>query len=171
MRSSRPDWVLFALVAGVSASVLVRGSEQKQGRGPMRLDDGIPIGTLGHRLGDYLTIEGVRENEMKVSDKTIWVDTVNGKKLRERVLIEVENVSFDATSRNVLKGYESFRMAGPPPAWIAFEKEQGRNPMLPPTVWRVNPFFVALDVVKPPALRQEFLKEKAEAEKRRRDGQ
>ena len=68
----------------------------------------IPIGSLGYRLGDYLTVEGTRAEGAKVGIQTLLVDTVNGKKLRKQIAIEVANVrELPKGTRIALNGYET----------------------------------------------------------------
>ena len=56
-------------------------------------ESGIPRGRLGHPLGTYLTIEGVRAEAGKVGTQTLVVDTINGQKVDEPVGIWIDNVA------------------------------------------------------------------------------
>ena len=66
----------------------------------------VPVGSLGQRLGDYVTIEGVRLDAGKTGASTLRVDTVNGRKPPEPVVIWVENLKLPKDKRCKLKGYE-----------------------------------------------------------------
>src|SRR5262249_41414187 len=108
---------------------------------------------LGYQLGKYLTIEGVRAEEGKVGSRTLLVDTVSGKKLDKPVAVWVNNLDLPAKQRCVLKGYETGKMIGTPPAVLEAAKEQGgKNVEARQAVWQWYPYFVALIVVEPKGL-------------------
>jgi hypothetical protein len=112
----------------------------------------VPIGSLGHPLGAYLTVEGVIDPELSKTPP-LRVDRVNGRKLREPVDITVENLRLPAGVRCVLKGYETARMVGRPPAVVAAAQEAGEEP--PPggaAAWGLHLEFIALKVVAPAGL-------------------
>ena len=72
-----------------------------------------PGGNLSNNLGTYLTIEGVLYDcNGKVESNSIVVDTVNGKRLEEPVLILIKNVRLPGKERCVLKGNELGAMIG-----------------------------------------------------------
>lgn len=73
-----------------------------------------PVGTLGYRIGSYLTIEGVRAEQGKAGARTLLVDTISGCKLDEPLTIWIENVALPPGERCVLKGYETGRWIGTP---------------------------------------------------------
>ncbi|MDY0169578.1 MAG: hypothetical protein RBS80_23755 [Thermoguttaceae bacterium] len=107
--------------------------------------DEIPNGRLGHRLGTYLTIEGIRAAKGKVGVNTLIVDTVNGKKLDTPMGVWVENVdSLPKDSRCILHGYESGKMIGVP-----FEVAKKENMPLPQPRWQFFRYFVVTSVVEP----------------------
>jgi hypothetical protein len=124
-----------------------------------------PGGVLGHELGTYLTIEGVKAEGVKIETNTLLVDTVNGKKLDKPVLIGVRLCDFNATRydievnhlmplkvRCVYKGFESGGMIGIPPAVYDAAKELGREEVpMSPAAWQWRPHFIALIAVKPEA--------------------
>jgi RNA polymerase sigma factor (sigma-70 family) len=137
------------------------------GEGPQRADrPRQPGGILGHQLGTYLTIEGVKAEGGKVETNTLLVDTVNGKKLDRPVMIAVRLCDFNATRfdmetnhhmpvkvRCVYKGFESGGMIGVPPAVYAAAKELGRADVpMSPAAWQWRPHFVALIAVKAEAV-------------------
>ena len=116
-------------------------------------DDSIPKGRLGHPLGSYLTIEGLRAEAGKVGTQTLLVDTINGKKLNEPIGIWIDNVaSLPEGERCVIKGYETGKMIGTPPAVIQAAKESGRDVAGPQAVWQFRRFFVMISSVQPESL-------------------
>ena len=81
--------LLLAGCCTVSAQTNTHSTELKS----IKLDanSGLPIGTLGFPVGDYLTIEGVnwkRNPKPIMAQNFFLVDTVNGKRLAEPVPIE-----------------------------------------------------------------------------------
>ncbi|MDB5306479.1 MAG: hypothetical protein JWO38_681 [Gemmataceae bacterium] len=124
-----------------------------------------PGGLLGDRLGEYLTIEGVRMEGAKIETGTLLVDTVNGKKLDKPVPIVVRVCDFNATrfdlptdylmpykARCVFKGFESGEMIGVPQGVYDAAKELGRTEVpMSPAQWQWRPYFVAHIAVKPEA--------------------
>ena len=105
----------------------------------------------------YLTIEGVRVDGIKTGDQTLRVDTVNGVKLSEPVALWVDNIhSLPENTRCVLKGYETLRMVGSPPAYLDAVKEAGQTaPGRPQAGLKINLYFVATSVVSPNELKVE----------------
>jgi len=132
--------LVFVLVFGVTA---VKAQE-------------IPAGRLGHPLGTYLTVEGVRaEKGMKVGVNTLLVDTLNGKKLDIPIGIWVENVdSLPKDTRCILRGYETGSMVGLPPAVREAAKEEGKEIGGPQVTWQFRRYFVATSVVEPKDLKK-----------------
>jgi len=117
----------------------------------------IPDGGLGHPLGTYLTIEGVRAPQQYMTDtvNTLLVDTVNGKKLDTPVRICVENVeSLPKDTHCILRGYETGSMIGTPPAVIEAAKEDGKDVSLPQVGWQFHRVFIVLSVVEPKDLKK-----------------
>ncbi len=115
---------------------------------------GVPMGNLGHPLGTYLTIEGVRvEDGNFLIAPSLLVDTVNGRKLDAPVRIAVEDVSvLPAGERFVLRGYESGKMIGIPPEVV--EKE---HLLQPQAFWQFYHFFVATSAVAPDSVKYKFI--------------
>jgi hypothetical protein len=106
--------------------------------------DRAPMGRLGHVIGTYLTIEGVRAERGKVGVKTLLVDTVNGQKLAQPIGVWVDNVeSLPESTRCVFKGYESARWIGIPPE-VAEATGQ-----LSQAAWQLYRYFVVTAVVSP----------------------
>lgn len=119
----------------------------------------VPIGTLGQPLGAAVTIEGqappapqeVRKNN---SVRVLIVDTVNGEKLPHPIGITVTNIErAPETGRCVLRGYESGRMIGNPPALEEWARKEGKEFTVPQAVWQWSSYFVALSVESPKDLR------------------
>ena len=76
-------------------------------------DDGIPKGRLGHPLGTYFKIEGVRAEAGKVGTQTLLVDAINGERIDQPIGIWIDNVSsLPKGERCMIKGYESGKMIG-----------------------------------------------------------
>jgi len=120
------------------------------GKGVERIDrPRWPGGKLNDRLGEYLTIEGVRAEQGKVGKRTLIVDTLNGKKLSKPVYIWVHNLELPKGKRCVLKKYESGQMIGTPPAAFAAAKEQGKTFIPQAAGWQWSPHFVVLIVTAP----------------------
>lgn len=113
----------------------------------------VPEGRLGHPLGTYLTIEGVRAETGKVGTNTLLVDTVNGETLDRPIGISVDNVkSLPEGERCVIKGYETGKMIGVPPAVIEAAREAGRNVPPAQAEWQFYRFFVMISSVRPEGL-------------------
>jgi hypothetical protein len=125
-----------------------------------------PGGVLGDRLGEYLTIEGVLAEGVKLETGTFLVERVNGKKLDKPVTILVRVHGFDATRfdlpvgyvmksdphRTILKGFESGEMIGVPEGVRAAAKEMGRAEVpVSSKEWQWRPYFVALIISEPKA--------------------
>jgi len=133
------SWLFIMSVAGLLSSG-IPASTLAQTSPP-------PKGVTGLTIGSYLTIEGTPEQSKFFNFK---VDTVNGMRLKQPLFLEVDNVALTSQERYVLKGYESMRMIGLPPAINLARKEAGQPPMLERgAVWQVHYYFVALSVVSP----------------------
>lgn len=115
--------------------------------------DDIPKGKLGHPLGTYLTIEGVRFGvdkigKAKIDAHTLLVDTINGKKLDRPITISIETSgSLPMRKRCVFRGYESGRMVGVPD-----EVARTENLPLPQVRWQFHRYFIITSVVQPEGL-------------------
>src|SRR5689334_17784152 len=111
MTLRRPIPVL--LVCVVLSAALLAGTAAA----PPALHTGdVPAGSLGYRLGSYLTIEGTRADGFKTGIRTLIVDRVNGQKVGTPVAIWIDNLDLPARTRTVVRGYETLRMIGQPPA-------------------------------------------------------
>ncbi len=114
----------------------------------------IPPGRLGYSLGTYLTIEGVRMEEGKVGTRTLRVDTVNGRKLKEPVSVWIDNVKhpgLPSNTRCVIRGYESGRMIGIPHAVAMAE-----NLPSPQAAWQFRRYFIMTSAVEPLSLEKQW---------------
>ena len=139
-------WVLaFTANADESQKVFSKKTTTNQ--------SGILIGKLGYPIGSYLTIEGKRINAIKTGVSTLVVFKVNGKKLKEPVGIWIDNVNLPDDITCILKGYETIRTIGQPPAIQKWAKENGKYIPQPQAVWQVKFYFRTLSVVKPKELK------------------
>jgi hypothetical protein len=111
-----------------------------------------PSGKLGDDLGAYLTIEGMKLEEGKVGERTLIVNTVNGKRLKKPIPIWIHNLDLPSKTRCVFKGYETGHMIGTPPAVYEAAKEQGREVGGGQAAWQWHSFFVVLIVAEPKGL-------------------
>ncbi|MDO9542185.1 MAG: hypothetical protein Q7J98_07675 [Kiritimatiellia bacterium] len=117
---------------------------------PSQLALEYPMGNLGYRVGTYLQIEGVREENGKAGTQTLRVDTINGEKISTLVSIWIENVKGGALpsgKRCVIRGYESARMIGLPNAVAKAE-----NLPLRQALWQMQRYFIVTSVVEPKEL-------------------
>jgi hypothetical protein len=151
--------IRLVLVLGFLMLPLRGFSAEKEAlKPPVLIPFCVPIGSLGHPVGDYLTIEGVRVNEGKVGVHTFRVDTVNGKALDQSVDIWVDNLALPAEGHCVLKGYETFSMIGVAPAVVDAAREEGRDLEMPQAGWQLKLRFIALRVIRPAGLKPEEFK-------------
>ncbi len=108
----------------------------------------IPMGLLGHPIGTYLRIEGVRGGDKNPS--TYRIDKVNGQPLAEPVLVWIENLALprpDPSVQCVINGYEFIEWIGEP---AEASRAEGRleAQMGFQKVWR----FHATSIVQPGSL-------------------
>ena len=113
----------------------------------------VPAGRLGHSLGTYLRIEGVRA-EQNMWGFPLRVDTVNGKKLEKPIEVWVSNVDLPKDARCILRGYETGSMIGTPPAVIEAAKEDGKDVTVAQAGWQLHRVFIVLSVVEPKDLKK-----------------
>ncbi len=147
---------ILVIPAFLLCLVAVAGEPVTQAKQPTLHNGDVPIGSLGLPVGSYLTIDGVRLDGIKTGVITLRVDTVNGTKLPEPVVIWVENIdALPKDVRCVLKGYETLQMIGSPPAYFAAAKEAGREATAPQAGWQIHLHFVATSVVSPSSLKLE----------------
>jgi hypothetical protein len=158
---------------GAAAALGAMATFAAVGQPPVALDDKQapaarprqPGGLLGDQLGRYLTIEGVKAEGVKLESGTLQVDTVDGKKLANPILLVVRGayiadhnlqparLDFPSDRRCILKGFESGEMIGVPPAVRTAAQEQGWTEIpMSPVDWQWRPHFVALVVVEPKEL-------------------
>jgi hypothetical protein len=115
----------------------------------------VPAGKLGHPIGTYLKIEGVRVEGPKYAGRTLLVDTVNGKKLAHPTDVAVENVdALPTSSRCILRGYETGGMVGVPPAVFEAAKEEGKVLSQPQAGWQFRRWFIVTSVIEPKDLKK-----------------
>lgn len=108
----------------------------------------VPMGLLGHRLGTYLTIEGVRAESGKVGARSMSVEAVNGRWLETPREIWIDNInSLPRGERITLRGYESGRYIGLPP-----EVENALNERRQ-AMWQFQRYFLAVPIDLPPSVK------------------
>ena len=107
-------------------------------------------GRLGHPLGTYLTIEGVRDESGKVGNYTLLVDTVNDQKLIKPIGVPISNIhraGLPKNTRCVIRGYESGQMIGVP-----FNVAKAEQLDIPQAGWQFYRYFIVTSVLKPESL-------------------
>jgi hypothetical protein len=113
----------------------------------------VPIGTLGHPLGELVTLEGTRANGSKSGVRTLQVEKIDGNALASPVSIGIDNIDLPEGQRCVIRGYETMRMVGMAPAYDELARLKNEPlPMKPQAGWQVRCSFVALEVVEPDSL-------------------
>lgn len=115
----------------------------------------VPMGELGHPIGELLLIEGTRFDVPSKGNRTLRIDKVNGQLLALPAWIWVNNVDLPQGERCMFRGYETIQMTGDPPAYAQLAKLKGEPPPVEPQapVWQIDSYFVALDVVQPKTLK------------------
>ena len=134
---------LICLVAGIAFLYWKNAPPLKPGLGDVEP----PVGRLGYRIGTYLTIEGVREEEGKVGISTLLVDSIKGSKLGKPVAIWLEGVDLPAGERCVLKGFETGRWIGTPEEVI---RATGKAPQ---AAWQFQFYFCTTSIDQPKTLK------------------
>jgi len=115
-------------------------------------EDTLPAGRLGHPIGTYLQLEGVRAETGKVGDQTLSVERVGERSLSPPSEIWIENLhSLPRGERCVLRGYETGRWIGVPPSVEASGDVESQQAM-----WQFYRYFIATSVQEPPALVEQF---------------
>lgn len=151
--------VALAVVLAAGDVLFVNAQQQKTPtrRQTLPLRPKQPGGYLSSRLGEYLTIEGVRyEGNGKVESNSLVVDMVNGEKLEKPLVIVVRNIRLPAKTRCVLSGYEDGEMIGIPPAVQEAFKRVGRTDIpMSSKGYQWRPYFVPLSAVQPRDLKIE----------------
>ena len=80
----------------------------------------------------------------------VFCQTLNSNKLATPVSVGIENIdALPEGTRCVIKGYETLKMIGTPPAEIEAAKEEGRNISIPQAGWQIRLYFMATSVVGP----------------------
>ena len=147
--------IIIVIALAVAAICIAAPDEQKSTDKPQRDIYGtpIPMGKLGHPIGTYLKIEGVRVEKGKVGVNTLAVDKVNGKKLDQPIGVWIDNVdALPKGKRCVLAGYESGKWIGTPPDVI---KNIG-NIAVAQAPWHFDRFFLVIIAEEPKELNKEF---------------
>ena len=114
--------------------------------------DTLPAGRLGHPIGTYLQIEGVRAEQGKVDGHTLLVDRIEGSPLSSPTAISIDNLaSLPSGARCVLRGYETGRWIGVPPSVEASGEVRPQQ-----AEWQFYRYFIATSVQEPPSLAEQF---------------
>ena len=114
--------------------------------------DALPDGWLGHPIGTFLEIEGVRAEQGKVDDHTLLVDRIGGSPLSPPTAISIDNLaSLPRGARCALRGYETGRWIGVPPSVEASGEVEPQQAM-----WQFYRTFIATSVQEPPSLVEQF---------------
>ena len=118
---------------------------------PPQQPDGSPQGRLGHLLGTFLKIEGVRAEKGKVGDQHLIVDRVNETELPNPEVIWIEDLDLPPSVRCEISGYETGR-------WIGLPPDVGTAEGLPPhqAEWQFYRYFVPTSVQAPQELAETF---------------
>ena len=107
---------LLTIALGMSGgcqSTHVADNLPKDVAGPCVLHPGeLPVGKLGHPIGQLLLLEGTRDDHFKTGTQTLGVDTIDGKALPKPISIWIDNLQLPKGERCSIKGYESIRMVG-----------------------------------------------------------
>src|SRR6185436_13319344 len=90
---------ILVILPFIFCFVAISAEQAADPKQPTLHNGDVPIGSLGSPVGSYLTIEGVRLDDMKTGVHTLRVETVNGSKLANPVAIWVENT--DALPKDV----------------------------------------------------------------------
>ena len=113
----------------------------------------MPMGKLGHPIGTYMKIEGIRAERGKVGVNTLLVDNINGEKPDQPVGVWIQNINaLPKGKRCVLAGYESGKWIGTPPDVI---KRFG-NVATSQAPWHFYRYFVVISAERPVELKKKF---------------
>ena len=138
-------------LTAITVALLLGGCVSPRTEPPERADAPPPwlrSGRLGHPLGTYVTIEGVRAERGKVGVKTLTVDRINGQDTFPPIRIWIENVEeLPEGTRCTLNGYESGKMIGLPK-----EVAEAENIPIPQATWQFYRYFLVTSVVEPKGL-------------------
>ena len=120
------------------ALFLAAGCASPEARPPA--PDDLRVGHLGHDLGTYLAIGGVRSMAGKSGPSLLLVDTVNGERRDPPIPIWVSDVLLVEGARVELHGYESGRYIGIPDEVSRITGEVAQ------AAWQFQHFFVATSI-------------------------
>ena len=131
---------LGILLALTTASGCARGTRTLPPHSSAHARDDLRVGALGHDIGTYLTIGGVRSMQGKSGPGTLLVDTVDSQRLDPPTSIWVENVILDEHGRVELKGYESGRYIGIP------DEVSSATGQVAQAAWQFQRYFIATSI-------------------------
>lgn len=102
-------------------------------------------GKLGHSLGAFLVISGMKEEKGKVASSNIRVTQVNGIELKESVVMPIGNMrKVPSNTRITVRGYETGKMIGLPGGVGAAEGLMGGS-----AYYQFYHYFIITSVVEP----------------------
>jgi hypothetical protein len=148
-------WFSLAFATTLASCAAPSNTRDTAGSGGTAGVSGMPMGRLGHPIGTYLTITGVRaewREEAKVGTGTLIVDAVDGRKLDAPTRVWIRNVRpLPARTRCTFSGYESGEWIGVPPEVLEATGARG-----PQAAWQFGRYFIVVSVEEPASLRAEF---------------
>ncbi len=135
-----------ALRASLMFTLLVAGCATTPESSSVR---GAPQGLLGHRIGTYLHLEGMRSDQGKSGHSTLLVDHVNGERLDPPTSIWLDNLELPEGERCRVSGFETGRWIGIPPDVARMEAMNPRQ-----AGWQFAISFVVTSIQAPESLRK-----------------
>ena len=137
----RPTDFAFTSVLGAACLAAFPGcSNERRPRPDPPAQEDLHQGHLGHPLGTYLTIRGVRDTSGKSGASTLRVDKVNGVALDPPVSMWIDGVVLSEDERVELKGYESGRFIG-----VTDEVARATG-QVTQAAWQFQRYFVATSI-------------------------
>ena len=144
----------FAIVVGANANGQAPGIVPPNSEASIERP---PSGMLTDAIGQLITIEGLSPDDAKLKKNgsaRFQVDTVNGVKLEKPRKVRVGGLEIPRNIRCILKGYETGKMVGTPPAVTQAAEELGQKYIdgrqMAGYGWSTH--FVVLIIVEPQAL-------------------
>ena len=150
-RMERGSGSVLALLLALAPLGCAGPPAQEQEQEQEQEESTLPAGRLGHPIGTYLRIEGVRAEHGKVGNRSLLVERVGERSLSSPTEIWLDNLPLPKDTRCVLRGYETGRWIGVPPeveAAGALEPQQA--------LWQFWRYFIVTSVEEPPALVEQF---------------
>ena len=146
---ARTQMVLMGLAI---CGVILIAADAKHHTPPVLHSGDVPIGSLGSPLGTRLEITGVAADGFKIETGTLRIDSVDGRMLDPPVDLWIENIDLPK-GRIIIRGYETGRMIGVPPAVVAEAEAAGKEVAVPQWPWQFRLHFVVTSAVEPSDLK------------------